>query len=106
MKLNRLILSSYLMDTRVWNIVLLSLQKQKKQICFFNERIKITTSIITVPSDTFSDELHNRYVIKIPQLQQVSVSINKNIAVVSKTSALLCTENPKSLPWCKTDGET
>lgn len=34
-------------------------------------------SIFIVPSDTFPDELRNRYVIKIPQLQQISVSINK-----------------------------
>lgn len=43
------------------------------------QKIKITTmSIFIVPSDTFPDELHNCYVIKIiPQLQQISVSINK-----------------------------
>lgn len=40
---------------------------------FFNKRIKITTSIFTVPSDTFSDALRNCYVIKMPQLQRISV---------------------------------
>lgn len=57
---------SYLMDTRVWNIVLLSLQNRKSRFASSStKRTKITTmSIFTVPSDALSDELHNCYVIK------------------------------------------